>query len=809
MTRQHPEYEDEKARLNATVAAIQAKIAHIKAKQLSGADEHSEAVLSWNFAGHREELEANQDKPYFVRIDFEEKDKPCEQIYIGKTNLDLDQHPVYSWYSEVAKLQYETKEAVQYKARSRVISGRLLLKRQFVIERAILEEFFDAVDRRAGGSGIVAVNAPQAHLLAQLHRRGEARLSDIVATIQKEQDEIIRAPREGVLVVNGVAGSGKTQVAFHRIAYLLSPGNKERFGLDAARTVVFVPNQLFLNHVRQLLPDLNIEGVTQTTFSAWAAKKLFPQRNVNIVDRAGDALNRPRVQAQTRQRYMMLASLKGSEQYAQLLDRLLERHEAHLSVQQDRYDFDNVAGQPVTLSLQREELEAAHQRARLSRLSFNQKRQLMKKGVVLGLTNQAWKKLGRLLSPHIRAFEAELNREVNELLDQVWPPVDARNDYYTWINDASLLKACADATFTDAEVDSLSSHVKPAKRRYDIQDLVAILYLQTRADGVARGETFDHVVVDEAQDLSVLQYHVLLLHNPNTSMTLVGDIAQGVHAYRGLPQWQDLNIVFGDDFKRLDVTQNYRSTEQIVVFTNEVLRLIRNGSHPPAKPFARSGSAVAITSCDSHTAMIKASADSVLALQEAGLHNIALILKDDGSCEDAALAFKALNLEATVLTAHGAPYDGGVAFLTPAVAKGLEFAAVLVLGADAKNYAITNELDGPRLYVALTRALHHLHVLYTGELSPFLTSAVAGASAADRVDIEKRREPQLSDVNPHAEPRGPSPFQTFTAGGANGLRDAQFETRDGSSGVGHLFRDNGRFGSFPLHDRYDDESDAE
>lgn len=295
-------------------------------------------------------------------------------------------------------LRHETQEHLSYKCPKGRVKGRLFLNRNLSVKEARLHAVHDVVNRHGGRSGVVAVSALQAHLLAELYNRGEARLKDIVATIQKEQDRIIRADPKGVLVVNGVAGSGKTQIAFHRLAYLLSPGNRERFKLDASRTVAFVPNELFLGHVKGLLPSLNIRGVKQTTFNLWATNLLFPKREVKVIDRAGDALGRSQVRPQTRSRHLTLAALKGSSRFVTLLERLLEHHRRTLKIEQDVYEFENVGEAPVTVALSRAEIEEAHVRVLKGKLPFWQQRALVQKNLLVVLTNQAWKSLGRALN---------------------------------------------------------------------------------------------------------------------------------------------------------------------------------------------------------------------------------------------------------------------------------------------------------------------------------------------------------------------------------------------------------------------------
>ena len=315
---------------------------------------------------------------------------------------------------------------------------------------------------------------------------------------------------------------------------------------------------------------------------------------------------------------------------------------------------------------------------------------------------------------------------------------------------------------------------------------------------MSRDQFLDHIVIDEGQDLSPLQYHTLTKHQRAHSLTIVGDVAQGIFAYRGLEAWQALEEIYGEGVTYLDVTQNYRSTEEIVAFTNRVMHTIWGGMRTPAKPFARKGKAVPVSGFGTRDAMLEAVQSRLQEVRSSGVENIALILKDERAGRKLSQRLKDLGFDNTYLAADDRTYQGGLAVLTPAVAKGLEFPIVLVLDVDELSYHPGNPVDGALLYVALTRALHHLEVMFVGAPSLFLAEVFTVAAP--------KLEESHSDVL--HEPRTttqPAPFRSFESrGGTN----PNFDTQDGSKGFGQMFRDNGRFGSFPLHDSYDDESDA-
>jgi DNA helicase-2/ATP-dependent DNA helicase PcrA len=180
---------------------------------------------------------------------------------------------VIDWRAPISKLFYgSTAEKQAYYAPEGEIHGTLYLKRHYTIEAGELQDIADEVDRRPGKPQGGKMISSEARLLQFLYSRGDPRLQDIVKSIQEQQDRIIRASPDRVLVINGVAGSGKTSIAYHRLTYLLYPDT--RANIQANRTIVFAPNRLFLSYVSELLPRLGVYEAQQTTFDDWALEKM-------------------------------------------------------------------------------------------------------------------------------------------------------------------------------------------------------------------------------------------------------------------------------------------------------------------------------------------------------------------------------------------------------------------------------------------------------------------------------------------------------------------------------------------------------
>ena len=237
-----------------------------------------------------EDIKKIKDKPYFARMDFKEDSKQLEKFYIGKISL-LDNKTAYpiivDWRAPISNLYYEGKIGpAEYECLGEKIKGKIFLKRQYVIENQELKKY---VNINVTGNDELLQNA--------LEEKADDRLKNIVATIQDEQNKIIRADINSPLIVQGVAGSGKTTIALHRIAYLIYNYEKE---FKPNEFMIIAPTKFFLNYISGILPDLGVDDVRQCTFEDFAydviGKKLKISDNneklVIIVNKEFDETNK-------------------------------------------------------------------------------------------------------------------------------------------------------------------------------------------------------------------------------------------------------------------------------------------------------------------------------------------------------------------------------------------------------------------------------------------------------------------------------------------------------------------------------------
>jgi DNA helicase-2/ATP-dependent DNA helicase PcrA len=350
------------------------------------------------------------------------------------------------------------------------------------------------------------------------------------------------------------------------------------------------------------------------------------------------------------------------------------------------------------------------------------------------LVRRAEAALAATLSPesHDQARRGARAR-VAALVDANWPAIDPLRDYYALLAGAPLLRHLADGLFDRDELALLTAPT-PAARTIDLADLPAIHYLFVLSqDPEVVGRTgHEHVVVDEAQDVSELDLLCLRRLERRHRFTLLGDLAQSIYAHRGLTSWAQAEAIFaGAPYRYEECAVGYRTTAEITALANRVLASIARLQDAPssrvrsarpalAQTVDRHGPPPSLTAAADEAELVAAVAGAVAGARERRYASIAIITKTAGRARHLAAGLKQAGVPDVALAA--APdfeYRGGVVLLPVHLAKGLEFDAAVVVDADANTYPAT-PFDGRLLYVALTRALHALHAIWTGHLSPHL-----------------------------------------------------------------------------------------
>ncbi|MFF5720007.1 HelD family protein [Streptomyces buecherae] len=690
-------------------------------------------------AGLLSAINAGENGLCFGRLDF----RDGQSHHIGRIGIrrdDASRTPlVIDWRADVARPFYlATGHSPMGLRRRRHISteGRTVT--------ALHDELMDLADpTRTGHEGADADEV----LLAALDAARTGRMHDIVRTIQAEQDRIIRAPHQGVLVVEGGPGTGKTVVALHRAAYLLY----EHRELLARRAVLIVgPNPAFLSYIGDVLPSLGETGVLLATLG-----ELFPGVRATGTDSPA------------------AAEVKGRAAMADVLAKALRERQ---TVPEWAREIDHEGY--GALQLDRAMAEDARWRARESGLPHNLARPTFAFHVIDALTAQLAERIGadpfggpNLLGPDDLAQlgkEIATSHEVHAAIDELWPRLTPQEFVADFLAEpthldgtsAALIRRAGGA-WTEADVplldeaaellgedDSAARAAAEAARQeriayaqgvlelsagsetyefedeesevlaaHDIIDAERMAERHEEADHRSAAEraaadrtwAFGHIVVDEAQELSAMAWRLLMRRVPTRSMTLVGDPAQTADA-AGLGSWERILTPYvGDRWEHVRLGVNYRTPAEIMEVAAAFLR-----AHDPA--FRAPGS---VRSTGVRPWALRAEPAELAA----AVAREAAVARDGGRVAVIAPAELHAGLLAELPDAgHGPTPDltREVVLLGPRQAKGLEFDTVLVV--EPAGYPVSD------LYVALTRATQRLGVLHTGELPAALGGLATAGS---------------------------------------------------------------------------------
>ena len=651
---------------------------------------------------------------YFDRLDYIPSGKKPETWYLGRWGVlnpvTLDP-VVVDWRSPVANLYYSGQIGpMDYEAPDGQVHGELTLKRMLTVRDRQLLGLFD--------SDIVA---QEAYLQDVLGSVSTDRLKDIVSTIQAEQNIVIRHPLNKHLLVQGAAGSGKTTIALHRIAYLLYTF---RDTLKPENMMILAPNPLFLSYISQVLPDLGVERVVQTTFEGWC-RAAMGSRMPRI--RRTDRLEKNLAATETgRLKAARVSRIKGS------LDTM-----AKLEAFLDRLQYDIIPGKGLKLAgvplMEREELERVFLKdlrhypledriGELKKMIRGRIRSAVSllKDQYAAMTEQ---QAGRIRSafPDTPARQKKI-RELYELRDQRYGEIDARADNYVRsyrekfpLPDlAGLYRTFIESCFPEDRTDLLSEDGSLQ------QEDLPILAMICRSVYGLKFRPMKHIVIDECQDFSPFQIELLKRANPVASFTLVGDLYQGIRADEGIRSWDEwTGPVFRHEADLKQLTVSYRNTVEIMNLAQAVAARYPVPGVNGTKPVLRHGEPPRIIRADNEQDRLTLICSQVRAWQQEGFHSIALIEK---TTEKARKLFRAVGekLNAHLLSETDSDYRGGVMILPAGIAKGMEFDCVGICDASADSFP-ADEFLCRILYVMMTRPLHRLCVWHKGNRSPMLS----------------------------------------------------------------------------------------
>jgi DNA helicase II / ATP-dependent DNA helicase PcrA len=691
-------YRQEEERLIETYGEIERQRGGIGPRYFG--DDFVEQVLDAKREESRERLSLLAKEPYFGRLEFQETNgDQLQTLYIGKRGMDRSdwKEPyIIDWRAPVASLFYSFTggdDPVEYEAPEGVVEGEIHRKRNIAIRDRKLERVVDSYVR---GEDNLAVN--DEFLLYRLGENKDNRLRDIVSTIQAEQDRIIRAPRNLSLIIQGAAGSGKTTVALHRLAYLLY---QYQGHIRAERMIIFAPNSMFLDYISGVLPELGVGSIQQTTFADWSLELLGGrvklEEEKNSLEQWFSLRN-----AKAREDAEPSGRLKGSLNHLAWIESCLKKYESSFLPDMDFVPWE---GARLTASVMKEWFEVEYRHyplaARRHRLVARMKRWLEME-------------LGSLQSTHLREMVTKSSKQkLNTFMKKIPSPdtVTFYKSLYGVPRQPEWMKGMAQAALPHDMVEGTKRHLK--KGFVSAEDLAPLLWIRLHFEGT-EGYEFDHIVVDEAQDISPFQMAILKAHMKEPSFTILGDLAQGIHDYKGVLDWQELAEVFeAGQLSFHQLVQSYRSTTEIIEFANRIAAHAETGL-PPSQPVFRSGEPVEVTGLKDSGRLGIVIAEYLERFSQGGMNTIAVIARTAKACSFLHQLLAERGIEASLIEEGQRQYRGGVSVVPAYLAKGLEFDGVLVADADAQTYIRTPQ-DAKLLYVACTRALHRLALIHCEE----------------------------------------------------------------------------------------------
>ncbi|MCK4259057.1 MAG: UvrD-helicase domain-containing protein [Halanaerobiales bacterium] len=685
------------------------------------------------------------EKPYFARVDFtpNSTDK-VEKSYIGKTGLtrESDNYPlIIDWRAPIANLYYEGRlgDASYLVLGDRVheetmIKGELLLKRQFTIEKSELEEIFD-----------IDITTTDPLLQKALGANADNRLKDIASTIQSEQNRIIRAEMENPLIVQGVAGSGKTTIALHRIAYLIYTYEKS---FDPDSFMIVAPNNLFLNYISEVLPELGVERVRQTTYIELMLEQLG--KKVKVINpnlKLTSFINSKSCLDKDEHKILRDTSkFKGSLTFKKVIDKYLNDIEENFTPREDLSLDNHVIMRASTIRrifLTEYKHYPIYKRlaklkTKLKKLVKNSVQDMIEKenrkadtAVNLYYTAAAEsesdrQKIIKMLEKRdetIRRWEKISNKLVDTYLSQV-PQMDLIEYYRNIITDPINLEIYTGGFIPEKLLAFIAKHSAEILDNGEIEfeDLAPLVYLRIRLFGFqGKRQRLSHVVIDEAQDFSLFQFYILKILSSTNSFTILGDLSQGIHSYRAIKNWDEvIKWVFpksSTNYKTLE--QSYRTTIEIMNLANEVIKHYQNEKTIFAKPIIRHGELPFILPNLSPNEIVNYILKEI-ELKGKEFESIAIICKTMDECKKLHKLFPK-NIKPKLVTDDIAEYQSGIIILPSYLAKGLEFDVVFIITLEEEYH--NEELDIKLLYIAMTRALHRLYFCTTQNISPLLEDA--------------------------------------------------------------------------------------
>lgn len=674
-------------------------------------------------------LEISLDKPYFARIDFTFDDnQETKSIYIGKNGVTKDTDVIITdWRAPISSLYYDSELGhCSFDAPEGKIDGNLQLKRQYEIRNGNLFGYQD-----------VDLVSNDSLLQEYLNSNNDTRMKSIVSTIQKEQNNVIRKRLFDNLIIQGVAGSGKTTVALHRIAYLVY---NYRDVIKQNQYLVIGPNPIFLRYISTVLPELDVVGVKQCTFEEFANNYIGENFCINASDEKVAKSIAGKIDND-------IDKFKSSLNYKYMLDQFLKDY--YYSLTEKDLTLDDF------IVLNSEDIKQVFSSTFIDNTSLASKVEITIQKLTIIIENNMDLIVSRFVDYSAKKFNSAINKNEQDKVRKRL--VKNREELHKFCRGALrkyFSKARIDVIklyklfiasiekydiFNYQSLNLLKKYTLQniKKGNCDFEDLAALMYLKCSISPNLEYKQIRHVVVDEAQDLGEFNFFILKKVLSSSTFSIFGDLAQSIYDYRGIDDWHRVNaIMFNNEGIIINFKKSYRTTSEIMEVADEVaesIGMIRSDL------VIRHGKDVDFTMIDQNDIPIYI-ARKIDEYKNKGYKTIAVISKTDLLSQYINDDLNSLGVKIPNITLNDDLTDDEfkICTISNQLAKGLEFDAVIINNANENIYLSSSNLDMKLLYVAITRALHELDIVYSGYLPLPLQSFLKKKDSTLKLSLTKK-----------------------------------------------------------------------
>ncbi|OJT83710.1 helicase [Clostridioides difficile] len=593
-----------------------------------------------------------KDSPYFARIDFRLKDMDDEsKYYIGRFAFDYeDELIILDWRSPIASMFYDYEIGkAGYDAPIGWVDGEITRKRQFKIKNGKLEYALES-----------SINIQDDILQKELSHTSDEKMKSIISTIQKEQNQIIRNDKADTLIIQGVAGSGKTSIALHRIAFLLY---RFKDKISANNVIILSPNKVFGDYISNVLPELGEEPLCELSFENIAEVQL--DRVINF-ESEKDPLEINDAKWSERVRF------KSTLDFVKLIDDYIKQMPNKIFIPKD-YTFESFTAKSDWIQSRFEAYNRYPVKKRLEKVAED------------------------------IHYKFESDNIMEEDLPKVKSILKSLNGMLTIKNTLTLYKDF----FKQMNISNMFVMVE--KKTLEWSDVYPFIYIHAAYEGIQEDKIIRHIVIDEMQDYTPIQYAVINLLF-KCKKTILGDFGQLVNPNH-THTLDDMKQLYNDG-ELVMLNKSYRSTFEIINFAKKIQDI------SSLEPIERHGEEPALLKCNNEQDEINKIKIEIEEFKKSDNATLGIILKTDN---DAKAVYDALREEYSVhlISSESSSFTKGVSITSIKMSKGLEFDEVIVPSVNNKTYY--SDYDHSLLYIACTRAMHKLKLTYVGTLTQLIS----------------------------------------------------------------------------------------